>query len=153
MYLTKEVSEDIINFNSHKTSTVLSRNTFSKSERLHQDLIIASLFSAGQNFFIRPFKVYFLSVSNSNFITPVKILISVPKKHIKNATDRNKIKRQIREAIRKNKHPLYDMLLNKKKNIAIAIIFNSKKITTFNEIENKIKITLNRLTQEAEKNA
>ena len=41
---------------------------------------------------------------------PVQILISVPKKHFKHAVDRNRVKRQVREAYRLNKAILYDAL-------------------------------------------
>ena len=38
---------------------------------------------------------------------PVQILVSVPKKHFKHAVDRNRVKRQVREAFRLNKDIIY----------------------------------------------
>src|SRR3712207_8450403 len=46
-----------------------------------------------------------------------KMLISVPKKHFHHAVDRNRVKRQVREAFRKNKQLL------KGRNVAIAFIW------------------------------
>ena len=40
------------------------------------------------------------------------ILISVPKRHFHHAVDRNRVKRQVREAYRQNRHLLADVLAN-----------------------------------------
>ncbi len=39
-----------------------------------------------------------------------KIMVSVPKRYFKRAVKRNRVKRQLREAYRRNKHLLLDML-------------------------------------------
>ena len=39
---------------------------------------------------------------------PVQLLVSVPKKHFKHAVDRNRVKRQVREAFRLHKQTLHD---------------------------------------------
>jgi ribonuclease P protein component len=66
--------------------------------------------------------------------------------------DRNKVKRQVREAYRKNKAGLYQMLMAENKQLALAIIYSSKKITTFNETENKIKVALSTLIKKISDN-
>ena len=50
------------------------------------------------------------------------ILISVPKKRFKRAVKRNLVKRQVREAYRKNKHLLLDALASRNKRLIIAFI-------------------------------
>ena len=75
--------------------------SFSKKERLKNKIEIESLFSEGNRFFEYPFNVIWKLYSNSD--STLKMAVSVPKKKIPNATDRNKIKRLVREAFRKNK--------------------------------------------------
>lgn len=66
--------------------------------------------------------------------------------------DRNKIKRQIREAYRNNKSGLYEVLLTQNKQLALAIIYSTKKITTFNDTQIKIKVALSTLIKKISDN-
>ena len=79
---------------------------------------------------------------------PVKFGISVPKKNFKAAVKRNKIKRRIREAYRKNKQILYDSLKSNDLKILMAMVYVSKEEKEFKEIENKIKEAISRLIKE-----
>jgi ribonuclease P protein component len=76
------------------------------------------------------------------------ILISVSKRRFKRAVKRNRVKRQIREAYRKNKHDLLYILEEKKLKLAIAFIYLDDKIITSVEIEKKIQIVLTRLVEQ-----
>ncbi|MBK7037147.1 MAG: ribonuclease P protein component [Bacteroidetes bacterium] len=152
MYLTKEISAnnkqqgaETFNLNS------ISRATFSKGERLSDKNITASLFKAGQSFLQHPYTVIY-TITELPGISPVQLLISVSKNRFPRAVDRNKIKRQVREAYRKNKAGLYQMLMAENKQLALAIIYSSKKITTFNETENKIKVALSTLIKKISDN-
>ena len=76
---------------------------------------------------------------------PAQVLISVPKKKIGKATARNKLKRLIKEAYRKQKKLVYEPLENQKKQIQFAIIYQNSNILTYKEIESEINTALNRL--------
>ena len=78
--------------------------TFKKNERITGEKRIESLFSNGQSFVAYPMRVIFAKSSSSDDLPPVSVLISVPKKRIKSAVQRNRIKRLIRETYRLNKH-------------------------------------------------
>ncbi len=120
---------------------------FGKAERLHSRKLIGRLFSEGETFFKYPFKVVYLEVENDG-IAPVAILISISKKNFKKAVDRNKIKRIIREAYRKNKAVLYkSQKLKNDKNLLIALIYTEKVILSYSEIEKKIILILHRFLQ------
>lgn len=125
--------------------------SFSKSERLCNKNITASLFKAGQSFFVHPCNVIWL-ISELPVNTPVQLLISVSKSRFPRAVDRNKIKRLIREAYRLHKGDLYNHLITSNKQMALALIYTSKKITTFNEIEKKITVALSMLTEKISEN-
>ena len=67
------------------------------------------------------------------------ILISVPKKRFKRAVKRNLVKRQVREAYRKNKHLLLDALASRNKRLIIAFIWLDNHIHSSAEVEEKVK--------------
>lgn len=112
--------------------------TFNKAERLSSKIAIDALFATGESFYSKPFKIYWLPVNESEH--PVKLVISVPKRIFKRAVDRNKLKRLIREAYRKNKTVLYDEL--GAKHIHMMFIYTSHKIIDYSEVEEKLKAGL-----------
>ncbi len=126
-------------------------NSFSKSERLCNKNITASLFKAGQSFLVHPCNIVWL-VTELPENTPVQVLISVSKSKFPRAVDRNRIKRLIREAVRLHKSELYRYLIASNKQVAFAIIYTSKKITTFNEIEKKMTVALTMLKDKISEN-
>ena len=77
--------------------------TFPKAEKLCGEIRTTRLFAEGRAFISYPFRIVYRLTDE---ISPahVRILISVPKKKIKRAHGRNRIKRLIREAYRLNKH-------------------------------------------------
>ena len=117
--------------------------TFTKAERLTSKIEIDSLFGTGKSFNIAPFKVIWKESIDSS--VPVKIVISIPKRLFKRAVDRNRLKRLTREAYRKNKHLLNDNPGNKK--VFLMLIFTSKSIIEYNEMEEKIILILQRLSK------
>ena len=119
---------------------------FKKQERLCSKKSIDILFEEGLSFYVNPLKVKWKN-EEFNLIFPAKVLIVVPKRYFKKAVFRNKIKRQIREAYRKNKNILIDCLLVQQKSVSIAVIYTGKDISTYNTIENKIILILQRLKQ------
>lgn len=54
----------------------------------------------------------------------------------------------MREAYRKNKYLLYDILHGQQKYLALGFIFTGKQLDTYEEIEKKIKASIMRLKQE-----
>ena len=120
--------------------------SFSKKERLKNKLQIDSLFSEGERFFEYPFNAIWRLDSNSD--STLKMAVSVPKKKIPNATDRNKIKRLVREAFRKNKAILHQPLEAKKVKLHLMLVYSQSNIMPMTEIEDKISVTLQRLAEE-----
>ena len=126
------------------------RQTFRKEERLCSKKIIKTLFEDGSSLTVHPFRLVWLkTVLKTEY--PVQITISVPKKNIAKAVDRNKIKRQMRESYRKNKNILYKYLYNKDKQYAMALIYTAKDEIDYKEIETKIILTLQRFLEGNEK--
>ena len=76
-----------------------------------------------------------------------QVLISVSKRHFKRAVKRNRVKRQIREAYRKNKHELLQVLQDKEQQLAVAFIYLSDRLVASEEIEERMKTALARIKE------
>lgn len=79
--------------------------SFPKEERLHSKKLITELFSKGSSFNLYPLRFVFIRHAVPT-TTPPQVLVSVSKKYFKRAVDRNRLKRQLREAYRTHKHLL-----------------------------------------------
>ena len=124
------------------------RNTFKKSERLCSRILIDSLFQgASHSVSAFPIRAIFLPVKPETQ-TGVSVLISVPKKRFHDAVDRNRVKRQIREAYRKNKHSLVEQACASGKGLLIAFVYVSDKIETTDYIEKRMTRLLDKMKTE-----
>ena len=126
------------------------RHTFRKAERLCSKKLITEVFEKNNSFYIKPFKTLWIDTSFSTSV-PAQLLITVPKRYIRDAWLRNSIKRLIREAYRLNKEPFYSILQQKQKQCALAIVYTGRKIITAAEAESAIILILHRLSEEYEK--
>ena len=113
-----------------------------KQERLNNKKRINKLFSSGLFFYQEPFQVYWLETKQENSI--IELLVSVPKKNIKLAVNRNIIKRMVKEAYRLNKKVLCEQVNREKKSFSVAIIYMNNKIPSYFYVEKKIKLILER---------
>jgi ribonuclease P protein component len=114
---------------------------FIKAEKLCNKVDSDLLFSNGKSFFLEPFRIVFLKKDfDTNHCSRIQIV--VPKRNISKAVDRNKIKRFIREAYRKNKKSLIDNLEFHKTVIDFSLIYQIDEIKSFSFIEEKIKAIL-----------
>lgn len=59
----------------------------------------------------------------------------------------------MREAFRRNKSVLYNVLHEQEHQYAIAFVYIGKTLTTFNEVESKIQVALGTLAQQMNKQA
>ena len=78
-----------------------NRYTLPKLERLNSRILIEKLFTGGSKSLPAfPLRIVYMPVEGEH-LPAVSLLISVPKKRFKRAVKRNRVKRQIREAYRK----------------------------------------------------
>lgn len=123
---------------------------FGKSYKLCSKIVIDSLFQNGIILKEFPFYFRFLFVelqTTSSF----QIIVSAPKKKFKNATDRNRIKRVIREIIRKNKKPIEEVLNKNYIQMALFISYSGNAKIEYNYAEEKILLLINRLIESIDK--
>jgi ribonuclease P protein component len=116
---------------------------FPKAERLSGEKNIEELYKSGDVLFSYPFKVFWKNIPVSD--APAKVVISVPKRSFKKAVERNKIKRRIREAYRKNKSDLYKNVGDKK--MILLLIYTAKTIEPYSVIETRTKVFFQKLSE------
>lgn len=124
--------------------------TFGKKERLCSRKLIDRLFvgNTHTNMTVWPLRAVFHLIDKpQNNDAPEQVLISVSKRFFKRANKRNRVKRQIREAFRKNKGILYDQLLTKHpdKQLLLAFIWMDDKLHASDEMETKVGKILHRV--------
>lgn len=122
----------------------MTRHFFHKSERLCSKKIIGDLFLSGESFLCYPVKIVYKAIDPTQ---PHRSMatFSVSKRNFKRAVDRNKLKRQMREAYRLNKESLYQSLSAKNSNIAVMFIFIGKQMEDYQVIEKGIKLALKKI--------
>ena len=87
---------------------------------------IEALFGSGK----RCSSSYFLCIFDLDDSTERGYVVSVPKKNFPRAVDRNKVKRLVREVVRKNLHLFGDVGCGK-----FMFVYTSNKIVSFLDIE------------------
>lgn len=102
------------------------------------------IFAKGSTIKKHPFIVKYLEVGSEEDIA-LKAVFSVPKRTIKKATGRNKIRRQIKEAYRLNKADLITALNESGKGLALFFIYTGKEKPDYSLIEEKIQLLLKEL--------
>jgi ribonuclease P protein component len=123
---------------------VSNRETFNKAERLCSKKEIETLFAQGKSFFCSPFVIVW-SFTDSPIQYPAQVAFSVSKRGFKLAVTRNLIKRRMREAYRKNKSELYDILLAAEKKIVFTVIYKDSSVVDYTTIESATKEMIKKL--------
>lgn len=128
--------------------------TFSlpKAERIDSKKQVDRLFRGGGSKSMSAFPlrmVYMEEERMSDIWEPVaQMMVSVPKRYFKRAVKRNRIKRQVREAYRLNKHILTDTLGEDScKRMALCFIWTDGRLRDSLEVHAKMKNLLERLSE------
>jgi ribonuclease P protein component len=119
--------------------------TFSKEERLTGKTSIDQLFNEGKSINVFPFRIFFKLVDTPD--EPVaRLLIAIPKKKVKHAVNRNRLRRLVREAYRLNRTEFLTWLETKSVRLHFALIYTGEGIDlTYKDIEAKITACLVKL--------
>ena len=127
-----------------------SPKTFGKKEKLVSKKTIDALFSGGnsRSMSAYPLRVVFMRKERCETEEPAQVMVSVSKRHFKRAVKRNRVKRQIREAYRLNKHLLHEALEQKKDTaVAMAFIWQSDELAETALITEKMQSLLGRMAE------
>ena len=143
------------------------KNNFTKNERLCSRKAIEALFAGGNRSFTAfPLRVVYrlveeevvlppaeerASLSNESSDFVCQVLVSVSKRHFKHAVDRNRAKRQVREAWRLNKDILICAAEGPKplaRTLHIAFLWLADELQESELIQRKMRNLLHRIAEE-----
>ena len=111
-----------------------------KEQRLYKKKAIQLLFEKGKGFNFYPLRVVVHAhASEDDEPTIPRFLVSVSKKRFHHAVKRNKVKRLVREAWRRNKSELIVKCEEHKITFDVALVYTATTILPYEEIEKKIK--------------
>ena len=126
--------------------------TFHKFEKLCSKKIIEELFKKGnQGFTEFPFRFSWITVQLDSDI-PIQVLITISKRNFPKATQRNRIKRLLRELYRSDKNILYADLLKSDKQFALMISYIAKEKMLQQELSKIFHQAILRLKSDLKKN-
>lgn len=114
--------------------------SFPKAERLVRKKTIEDLFQKGSSFSVFPLKILYQHQEKPG--TRHQVLITVPARTFRKATDRNTLKRRIREGYRLNKG-----LLTVSTRFSLAYIYTAREVLPSSTIHQAIQSSLQRLNR------
>jgi ribonuclease P protein component len=126
------------------------RQTLCKDERLSRRKIIESLHQRGASI-KTPAIILVYELTELPVTFPAQVMFSASKRIFKRAHDRNRVKRLLREAYRKQKHIVYTSLSAANKQAALHFIFTGRQIPNQPYAFGKILELIKRFDDELQK--
>ena len=121
--------------------------TFAKAEHLKSKKVMEDVFENGKTLKKFPFVLKYMKCDFEKGAS-VQIVISVPKRKIKKATGRNRVRRQIKEVYRLNKKELLEIVNQQGENLALFLIYTGEEKVEYTFIDSKLKLLLQDLNKQ-----
>lgn len=124
----------------------------SKWERICSRTQLEKLFTGGKSksFSVFPLRVVYLLTDQPDgdlqHETPVKMMVSVSKRHFKRAVKRNRVKRQVREAYRLNKEIVVSSMADfPNRQLLLGFIWMSDELHDTDTVARSMQVLLKRV--------
>ena len=125
---------------------------FPKCERIVSRKLVEELFTRGNSRALAafPLRLVYMIREHLPGEEPVQVLVSVPKKKLHHAVDRNRVKRQVREAYRLNKSVLLETLPPDRR-LFVAFVWLDDHLSPSAVVEGRVRNLLQRASEAVQK--
>ena len=130
---------------------MMAKEGLPKYERICKENDIKALFNKGVGVSVYPYRVIFLFRRDESCPMTVRMLVSVSKKRFHHAVKRNRVKRLMREAWRKNKAPLYEICKRDNISVDVALVYTATVIHSYEEMLKKTQKAVQEIVKDHEK--
>ena len=120
--------------------------SYNKKEKLKSRKALEQLFTKGKSFSVFPVKVFYMPMTDA-MDHPVNVGVGVSARNFKKATDRNRIKRLLRECYRLNKLSLNTLVSAKQTQLAVFFLYIGKELPDYVLLTEKMQAALKRLEE------
>lgn len=124
--------------------------TLGKKERICGKKPLDTLFNGegSRSMSAYPLRMVYRVVARQDASPQARILVSVPKRLLKHAVDRNRVKRQVREAYRLNKHLVLGALASRPHDaVDMAFIWLGNGLFTSRKVSARVTNLLQRVSE------
>ncbi len=122
--------------------------TLGRTERLKSRKALEQLFEKGFRFHHPPYRVYY-SLSGNKIL---QLGVGVSTRQFKKSTDRNRVKRLLREAWRLQKNPLQVILRQQGRGLQVFISYTKNELPLFPEVMDAAGLIVQRLREKINEN-
>ncbi len=126
--------------------------TLGRSERLKSRKLIGRVFEQGRKMNEGSLRVHYILDKSDTVDKELQVGVTVSSKTFRKATDRNRIKRMLREAWRLQKNELRE-LVKSQGQLLVFIIYTGKEMPAFDRISEEIRSVISHLGSRVKKSA
>ncbi len=126
--------------------------TLGRSERLKSRKLIGRVFEQGMKMNQGSLRVHYILDKSDTVDKELQVGVTVSSKTFRKATDRNRIKRMLREAWRLQKNELRE-LVKSQGQLLVFIIYTGKEMPAFDRISEEIRSVISHLGSRVKKSA
>ncbi len=124
-----------------------ANQSYGKNEKLKSRKELDALFNGGKSFLVFPVKVFYTQQEASP--AAIKTGVGVSSRYFKKATDRNRVKRLLREAYRTEKAPLLEVVEQGNTSLNVFLLYVDKTLPEYSNLKKVMANIMQKLIQHA----